>query len=59
MLKPPSISLLKVDITPSASPLRSKPWSINIQISWSPIALSKRAATTEESTPPDNAQRTF
>ena len=33
------ISRPKVSMTLSASPLRSRPWSMNIQISWSPMAF--------------------
>ena len=44
--------------TCSASPERSSPWSTNTQVSWSPTAFCTRAAATEESTPPERAQRT-
>ena len=50
---------VNVSITPSASPLRKRPWSINMQYRFLPIALSNKAATTDESTPPDNASNTL
>ena len=36
-----------------ASFRRSRPWSTNTQVSWSPMARWISAAATEESTPPD------
>jgi hypothetical protein len=38
---------------------RSKPWSTNTQVSWSPIASWIRIAATELSTPPDRPQITL
>ena len=49
----------RLSITWSPSPLRSKPWSTKIQMSWSPIAFCKRTPTTLESTPPDSPSKTF
>ena len=46
-------------ITWSPSWWRSRPWSTNTQVSWSPIALCSSAATTEESTPPDSPSSTL
>ena len=41
-----------------ASSLRSRPWSTNTQVSWSPTARWTSSAATAESTPPDSAQIT-
>ena len=46
-------------MTCSGSPLRSRPWLTCTQVSCLPMALMSSAATTEESTPPDRASRTF
>ena len=53
------IFLANISITMSPSFLRSKPLSTNTHVSWSPMALCKSAATTEESTPPDKPSNTF
>ena len=50
---------LKAASTSSPSFLRIKPWSTKIQVNWSPTALEIRAAATELSTPPDNANNTL
>ena len=50
---------LKTVSTWSPSSLRSRPWSTKTQVSCLPTALCTNTAATEESTPPDNAQRTF
>ncbi len=47
-----------VSSTCSASFRRSRPWSTNTQVSWSPIALWISAAATDESTPPDSPRIT-
>lgn len=52
------VASTKSCLTCSASPLRSRPWSTNTQVSWSPMALCTRAAATAESTPPDRPQIT-
>ena len=39
-------------------PARSRPWSTNTQVSWSPTARCTSAAATAESTPPDSPQIT-
>ena len=46
-------------MTWSPSPARSRPWSTNTQISWSPIARCSSAATTDESTPPERPSSTL
>ena len=51
--------LANISITMSPSFLRSRPLSTNTHVSWSPMALCKSAATTEESTPPDKPNKTF
>ena len=43
----------------SASPSRSRPWSTNTQVSWSPIASWISTAATAESTPPESPQITL
>ena len=48
-----------VSITCSASFRRSRPWSTNTQVSWSPIARWISAAATDESTPPDRPRMHF
>ena len=45
--------------TSSGSFLRSSPWFTKTQVSCLPIALWMRAATTEESTPPESPSTTF
>ena len=45
--------------TSSDSFFLNKPWSTNIHVKLFPIALLIKAAATEESTPPDKANRTF
>ena len=40
------------------SPVRMRPLFTWMQVSWSPMARCTRAATTDESTPPDRAQST-
>src|SRR5215467_5165761 len=47
-----------VETTASASPFRRSPLSTKRQVSWSPMALCRSTATTDESTPPDRAQST-
>lgn len=42
--------------TCSTSPLRSRPWSTNTQVSWEPMARCTSAPATAESTPPLSAQ---
>ena len=42
-----------------ASPRRSRPWSTNTQVSWSPIASWISTAATAESTPPERPQITL
>ena len=49
--------LAEVSTTCSASSLRSRPWSTNTHVSWSPTALWTSSAATAESTPPESAQR--
>ena len=46
-------------MTMSPSPLRNRPWSTKIHVNWSPIALCKSTATTDESTPPLIAHNTL
>jgi hypothetical protein len=41
-----------------ASFRRSRPWSTNTQVSWSPMARWISAAATDESTPPDRPRMT-
>ena len=48
----------RVPTTPRPRPCRSRPLSTNTQVSWSPIARWTSTATTDESTPPESAQRT-
>ena len=48
----------KVSITWVASSRRSRPWSTNTQVSWSPIAWWMSAAATDESTPPESPRIT-
>ena len=50
------VAATKSRSTCSASPLRSRPWSTNTQVSWSPTARCTSAAATAESTPPDSPQ---
>ena len=50
------VAATKSRSTCSASPLRSRPWSTNTQVSRSPIARCTRAAATAESTPPESPQ---
>ena len=50
------VAATKSRSTCSASPLRSRPWSTNTQVSRSPIARCTTAAATAESTPPDSPQ---
>ena len=52
------VAATKSRSTCSASPARSRPWSTNTQVSWSPTARCTSAAATAESTPPDSPQIT-
>src|SRR5215471_10168570 len=47
----------KVWTTASASPFRRSPLSTKTHVSWSPMARWTRTATTDESTPPESADR--
>ena len=47
-----------ISITSSPSFSRSRPWSTNTQVSWSPMARWISAAATLESTPPDRPRIT-
>ena len=49
----------KVSSTNCLSFLRSRPLSTKMHVSCLPIAFARRAATTEESTPPERPQMTF
>ena len=51
--------LEKAASTSSPSFRRISPWSTKTQVSCFPTASASRAATTEESTPPDRASKTF
>jgi hypothetical protein len=53
-LTPRFLEIMSIPILPSS--LRSRPWSTNTQVSWSPIARWISAAATLESTPPGQAQ---
>ena len=52
------VAATKSRSTCSASSWRSRPWSTNTQVSWSPTARWTSAAATAESTPPDSPQIT-
>jgi hypothetical protein len=48
----------KVVSTNRRSPFRNSPLSTKTQVSWSPIALCRSTAVTDESTPPESPQIT-